>query len=205
MRYPKLRELKEALTSLFSRPYTQRFPFQPHTPEKRFRGKPEYYKEYCVGCTACAQVCPSNCIEWEDDLTSTPPKRRLILHYDACIFCGQCQLYCITEKGIQMSKKFDLAGFDRKEMVEIQENELVLCESCGEVIGTKDHIRFVREKIGMLSLASEAGLLQLQEELVLNPAFKGKIDLPLRREHLFRMLCPKCRRDLHLADEWNVK
>ncbi len=205
MRYPKLRELKEALTSLFSRPYTQRFPHQPHTPEKRFRGKPEYDKEHCVGCTACAQVCPTGCIEWEDDLTVNPPVRRLKLHYDTCMFCGQCQRYCITEKGIRLSQKFDLAGFDREKMVEIQENELLLCESCGEVIGTKDHIRFVREKIGMLSLASETGLLQLQEELVLNPALKGKIDLPLRREHLFQMLCPKCRRDLHLVDEWNLK
>ncbi|MFH2069495.1 MAG: 4Fe-4S dicluster domain-containing protein [Candidatus Omnitrophota bacterium] len=205
MRYPKLRELKEALTSLFSKPFTNGYPFRPHYPEKRFRGKPEYHKEYCVGCTACAQVCPSNCIEWVDDVAGNPPVRRFILRYDTCIMCGQCQANCITEKGIQLSKIFELAGFDRKKMIETQENELLLCEDCGEVAGTKDHIRFVREKIGALSLAGENGLLLLQEELNLTPGLKGKIDLPLKRNDLFRVLCPKCRRDLNLTDEWNLK
>jgi len=205
MRYPKLRELKEALTALFSRPYTNRFPFRPHVPEKRFRGKPEYHSESCVGCTACAQVCPANAIEWFDDLTSDPPVRRLVLHYDICIFCGQCQANCITEKGIQLSRKFDLAGFQRSEMTEKQENKLVLCEDCGAVIGTEDHIRFVREKIGSLSLANESSLLLLQSELSLSGAFKGKIETGLKRNDLFRLLCPVCRRDLHLTDEWNLR
>ncbi|MFH0797422.1 MAG: 4Fe-4S dicluster domain-containing protein [Candidatus Omnitrophota bacterium] len=205
MKYPKLREIKEALTSLFSKPYTSKFPYQPHTPEKRFRGKPEYYKEHCVGCTACAQVCPSGAIEWSDDIKSTPPVRRLVLRYDLCIFCGQCQANCITEKGIQLSQKFDLAGFSREDMKVTQENELVLCEGCGEVAGTKDHLRFIREKIGSLSLANEDNLLLLQEELGLSPGLKGKIDLSLKRSDLFRVLCPKCRRDIHLSDEWNLK
>ena len=205
MRYPKLRELKEALTSLFSKPFTNGYPFRPHSPEKRFRGKPEFHKEDCVGCTACAQVCPTNCIEWIDNLKIDPPVRRLTLRYDICIMCGQCEANCITEKGITLSNKFELAGFNRKEMIETQENELLLCEDCGEVVGTKDHLRFVREKIGALSLAGENGLLTLQEELGLTPGLKGKIELPLQRNDLFRILCPKCRRDLHLADEWNLK
>ncbi|RKY30056.1 MAG: 4Fe-4S ferredoxin, partial [Candidatus Omnitrophota bacterium] len=42
MKKPKLRELKEALTSLFTKPYTTKFPYQPHTPPKRFRGRPKF-------------------------------------------------------------------------------------------------------------------------------------------------------------------
>ncbi len=205
MRYPKLREIREALTSLFSKPYTNRYPFQSHTPEKRFRGKPEFHKEHCVGCTACAQVCPANAIEWTDDLEADPPVRRMILYYDRCLFCGQCQANCIADKkGIQLSHQFELAGFERETMVERQENTLVLCEDCGEVVGTIDHLRLIREKVGDLSLANENTLLTLQEELGLAPAFKGKIAPPLKRGDLFRVLCPLCRRNLHLTDEWNL-
>jgi formate hydrogenlyase subunit 6/NADH:ubiquinone oxidoreductase subunit I len=42
MRYPKIRELIEAVKSLLSRPYTSNFPRRPLEPAKRFRGKPEY-------------------------------------------------------------------------------------------------------------------------------------------------------------------
>ena len=62
MKYPKLRELKEAVKSLFSRPYTSKFPFKPHEPFDGFRGKPQYFDEYCVGCGACSHVCPGNAI-----------------------------------------------------------------------------------------------------------------------------------------------
>lgn len=37
MRYPKLRELKEALKALIKGPYTSKFPFKPHVPFERFR------------------------------------------------------------------------------------------------------------------------------------------------------------------------
>jgi hydrogenase-4 component H len=48
-----------------------------------------------VGCGACAEVCPSQCIDIVDG-----EKRKFTLHLDSCIFCGQCQANCITEKGI---------------------------------------------------------------------------------------------------------
>ena len=59
MRYPKLRELREAIKALIKGPYTSRFPFKPHTPFERFRGRPYLHEEDCTGCTACVQVCPT--------------------------------------------------------------------------------------------------------------------------------------------------
>ena len=41
MKYPKIRELKEAVTSLLTPAYTSSFPHKPHTPFENFRGKPE--------------------------------------------------------------------------------------------------------------------------------------------------------------------
>jgi hydrogenase-4 component H len=59
MYLPKIRELKEALTSLFTKPYTTKFPEQPFTAREEYRGKPRYNPVFCIGCGTCAQVCPA--------------------------------------------------------------------------------------------------------------------------------------------------
>ncbi|MCK5558003.1 MAG: 4Fe-4S binding protein, partial [Candidatus Hydrogenedentes bacterium] len=85
MRKPKLRELGEALKLLFIEgPYTSKFPKEPSIPPETFRGKPQYDEEKCIGCGACAQVCPSRAIEVIDNLETR--KRKLVLRYDICIF-----------------------------------------------------------------------------------------------------------------------
>ena len=144
MRYPKLRELGEAVKSLFSPPATTKFPFKPHEPPDGYRGKPEYFDEYCVGCGACSLVCPGNAINMldpEEPVTQlTPaPKRKMQVRYDMCNFCGNCEAHCITEKGIQLTKTFDLALFDRKLAVDEVEKELIICELCGGIVTTRDH------------------------------------------------------------------
>jgi len=66
MKYPKLRELKEAVRALIKGPYTSKFPYKPHVPYERFRGRPKFNTEFCIGCTACAQVCPTGAIQFKD-------------------------------------------------------------------------------------------------------------------------------------------
>jgi NADH-quinone oxidoreductase subunit F/NADP-reducing hydrogenase subunit HndC len=41
----------------------------------------------CVGCTACARVCPANCISGER-------KEMHVIDQDACIKCGACEEKC---------------------------------------------------------------------------------------------------------------
>lgn len=49
MKYPKMREVKEAFVSLFTPAYTSRFPAEPHIPFENYRGKPVVDNENCVG------------------------------------------------------------------------------------------------------------------------------------------------------------
>jgi len=198
MRYPKLRELIEAVRALIKGPYTTKFPYEPHIPEKRFRGKPEYFKDGCVGCKACAEVCPTGCIEVKDVPDSEIPLRRLELHYDSCIFCGQCQAACITREGIKLSNKFDLALFDRKQAVESVEKELVLCEGCGCVVGAKDHLAWVAKKLGPLAYSSPTAYLSVLKELKLAYLEVSKKE-ELTRQDRIKVLCPKCRREVTLS------
>jgi formate hydrogenlyase subunit 6/NADH:ubiquinone oxidoreductase subunit I len=56
LRYPKLRELKEAVIAVFSPRFTTRFPAKPCIVPERYRGKVEFDLESCIGCGACVNV-----------------------------------------------------------------------------------------------------------------------------------------------------
>ena len=165
MRKPKLRELAEAVRALIGGPYTTKFPFEPVTPPPSFRGKPEFQPDHCVGCGACAEVCPASAISIVDSPSETPPMRRLVLRLDRCIFCGQCELNCLTEKGIHLTQEFDLATLDRHSIKETVEKELVLCEHCGTVVSTKEHLRFIADEVGIRSYSNPALLVVKEENL----------------------------------------
>ena len=197
MRYPKLRELVEAVRALIKGPYTSGFPFKSHIPEKRFRGKPEYYKEQCIGCGACKEVCPSGCIEMKDVLDSDIPMRKLELHLDSCIFCGQCQAACPTQEGIKLSSEFDTAVFDRNQAIESVEKELFFCEACGCIVGTKEHLLWVAKKLGPLAYSSPTAYLSALKKMKLAYLKVEKRDF-LTRQDRIKILCPKCRREVTL-------
>ena len=88
MYLPKLREIKEALTSFFTAPYTTKFPKEPFKISKHYRGFPRFDETECIGCGACVQVCPATAIELLDDKENL--KRILRVNYTSCIQCGQC-------------------------------------------------------------------------------------------------------------------
>ena len=200
MRLPKLRELKEAVTAVVSPRFTTRFPAKPCIVPKKYRGKPEFDLDTCIGCGACANVCPSSvCLTMADDLQADPPVRRLTLNYYTCIFCGNCSQYCTTEKGISLSNEWDLAGMDRSAMTETHEFELQLCEKCGALIGTKKHLVWLYEKLGPLAYTNPSLLIAKSGELTRTPqdVHKPKDENPQTSDFM-RILCPKCKCELNI-------
>lgn len=193
MRYPKLRELREAIKALVRGPYTSKFPFKPHKPYERFRGKPYFYEKDCVGCAACAQVCPSKAIEVKD----TKTKRILTVNWDICIFCGQCQANCLTEKGIMLSQEFDLAVTERKEgLSQTIEKEFMLCECCKEPIIPCEQFSWVARRLGPFCFSNSSLLFFYLKTLGLASIEKpaSKEGLEFRRLDRVKILCPRCRR-----------
>jgi hydrogenase-4 component H len=188
------RILKTAFGALFSRPYTTRFPAAPFEPIPQFRGRPRFDADACIGCGACAQVCPAKCIEVVDEVGNGAPVRRLVHHLDACIWCGQCERYCTTGAGIRMSSEWDTVGFKPEDFQHEVVKPLVLCEVCGDVVAPADQLRWVAERLGPLVFANPTLLLFDAQAQGLADAGVRVNPEDVRRTERMAMLCARCRR-----------
>ncbi len=202
MRKPKLRELMEATRALWEGPYTSPFPAVAPELPAAFRGKPEFSAEACVGCGACAEMCPAGALSFEDLPDRRPPVRRLTLRLDRCIFCGHCELNCLTQKGIHLTAQYDLATFDRSQAALSLEKELLLCEKCGAVVTTKDHLRFISDVVGPKVYSSPNLLLAREEALGLVEFTAPEGSRIPRRADNMKLLCPGCRRAVVAREIW---
>ena len=116
--------LPEVLRSLTHKPATEPYPAVAIEVPKGFRGKIEVSDEHCIGCSKCAIVCPTECIEMvadERDVThggrTIKRRKKPIVHLMSCIRCGLCEDACPTDpKAIYLTEKFS-GSYDRKDVV----------------------------------------------------------------------------------------
>lgn len=195
---PKVRELVEAVKALVRGPYTSKFPAaMPEIPDG-FRGAPRYHEDDCMGCASCFNACPARAIDCKDDKNTR--KRTLCINHDRCIFCGQCQLHCPTEKGVMLSKDWNLVAAQRVgALTEKIEHDLVICDCCGAIIAPKKQIIWIAERLDHLAYANPTVLLQMIQSRSLPSAKDAKTDKPVRRGDRIRVLCPVCRRETALV------
>jgi hydrogenase-4 component H len=195
----QFRILKVALASLFGRAYTNPFPRRAFEPIEQYRGRPRYNEEECIGCGACAEVCPSQAIDISDDISGEKPARTLVHHLDNCIQCGQCERYCTTEKGIKLTTEWDYAGFRSEDFEERVQKELLVCEVCGKAIAPKDQIKWIARRLGPLAFCNPTLMLVSHKEFtVVDKGFEIDSEFPQRARRL-NIQCPHCRRKTALT------
>lgn len=95
--------LREALASLFKKPFTIRYPYVKVSPPPDYRGKHSFDKKTCIKCRMCQMVCPA------DALVFDMKKKKPIINLKKCIFCGECAEHC-PPKCLIMTKEFSLSG-----------------------------------------------------------------------------------------------
>ena len=200
MRLPKVREIREALRSFFSAPYTTKYPAGPAASFPAYRGLPRFDKDHCVGCGTCAQVCPSQAIEAADDVPGRV--RRLRVDFGSCIHCGQCAEKCITGKGILNKGEYSLAVKDVADPAafETVEKELVVCECCGQAIACRDHLLWIKDRLGAKAYAHPN--LLLAAERLLAEVEPSEPKSRLRREDQIKDACARCRQRIVTIDDF---
>ena len=109
-----------------TRDYPEKKPYLP----PRYRGRIVLTRdpdgqERCVACNLCAAACPVDCISLQaaenEDGRRYPEFFRI--NFSRCIYCGMCEEACPTY-AIQLIPDFELAEYDRQNMVYEKENLL---------------------------------------------------------------------------------
>ena len=188
------RVLAQVIRALLAPPFTTPYPAEPFEPVQAYRGRPRFDADGCIGCGACAEVCPPKCIEVVDRADASPPLRTLVQHMDQCIECGQCERYCPTRRGIRLHNEFDFAGFTPADFEERVEKELALCELCGGVVAPLDQLRWLRARLGAVAFANPTLMVLAARELgVVDEGLTGA-DGVIGRGSRLALQCPACRR-----------
>jgi len=140
------------------------------------------------------QVCPSGALSMKDE----GGKRILVIRWDICIFCGQCQANCLTEKGIALTHEFDLATTEKRDELKQEiDKELVICHNCGETIAPYEQILWVAKRLGPLTFSNPSLMLFYlkSQSLASDEAATGLKEKEFLRADRIRILCPRCRRE----------
>ena len=121
---PLIQGLAKTFQRTFSKKITVQYPEQRREIPDRFRGRPKLVLDEngrikCVVCMLCAAVCPPQAITIEAGEGETPDIRypqKYIIDLGRCIYCGYCEQVCPKE-AIKLTKEFELAQYDRQELI----------------------------------------------------------------------------------------
>ncbi len=126
------RGMKTVLSHYTKEPVTLEYPEVMPDLSDRFHGRLTLLTksdgtDLCVGCKACARVCPCDDliqIEMHRDENKKPIIDRFTIDMGRCIFCGNCTEVCPVDC-IKMLPDFELAGYSREELV-LDKHDLTL-------------------------------------------------------------------------------
>ncbi|MFA6548786.1 MAG: 4Fe-4S binding protein [Candidatus Margulisiibacteriota bacterium] len=115
MKKPKIgpgKMVELVLRSLFMKPATVKYPFEPMPMPPHFRGKLKFDPSKCIGCLLCMKDCPSNAIQ----IKKVGDKQfEMDIDLGKCIYCGQCVDSCV-KKALAITPEFELAQIERNKL-----------------------------------------------------------------------------------------
>jgi hydrogenase-4 component H len=127
-------KFREAMVCLKAGKVTLPYPLKPAETPSRFRGRPVFNGEKCVGCAACANNCPAREI-LVFDVCQEVRVMKYLGH--RCNYCGRCADVC-PEKAISMSGEFETGTDNIRDMEQELEIFMGTCQRCGRCYKTEN-------------------------------------------------------------------
>lgn len=125
-----------------------------------FRGDPHVDRDKCIGCSACANVCPADAIEIEDAAAT----RVVRFMRQACVFCASCQDVCPTD-AVELRSGgpvwFREKGASKSEAV----LPLARCGICGGGFVPEAQVAWAMQTVGDKRVLTEADRAALHGRL----------------------------------------
>ena len=120
-------KIKETLLCLKAGRVTLSYPVNPRPVPQRFRGRPVFDPNKCVGCAGCANNCPAR----EILISDVCQEIRIIKYIGRrCTYCGRCAELC-PEKAIVMSHEYENATEAIRDIRQDLEIWMSTCQRCG--------------------------------------------------------------------------
>ena len=120
-------KIKEAILCLKAGRVTLSYPINPRPVPARFRGRPVFDPNKCIGCAGCANNCPAREILIKD----TCQEIRVVKYIGRrCTYCGRCADLC-PEKAITMSPEYENASENAHDIEQNLEIWMSTCQPCG--------------------------------------------------------------------------
>lgn len=157
-------KFREALICLKNPRVTLPYPAQPAIPADGFRGRLDVDVNKCIGCGACANVCPARLIS----LIDTEISRTVYFALGRCTYCARCAEVCPVD-AIAMTKEFELATTDKSDLNISVALIMAKCEECATPFTTQRIVDLLKA--------------QLTKEIELEPAVLEWLEF-----------CPNCRK-----------
>lgn len=114
IRFPYFRE---ALTQVFSKPSTEKYPFVKKEAPENYRGRIKFHPDRCINCGMCIRVCSPGAIVRTVEKQEDGDLVTMEFHMDSCTFCQMCADFC-TKNSIELTKDYEMVATDPKDLIE---------------------------------------------------------------------------------------
>ena len=108
--------IKEAVTQLFSKPSTEKYPAVDAPAPEGYRGRIVFHADKCISCGMCERVCAGGAISTTavDTEEGQLITRRFFL--GSCTFCANCADFCV-KNAIELTTDYHMVARDEADLV----------------------------------------------------------------------------------------
>ena len=124
-------ELKEAFITLKDKPFSLPKPGKKAPPLPSPHQRMVIHDRKCLGCGACATVCPAQAIS----LAENKKHRTVTIRVANCMYCGLCVEVC-PESALDLETGDELPALAKDHLHHELKIKLARCEHCRTITGT---------------------------------------------------------------------